>query len=520
MSSTSESPHARTREATRRRRRRSTPLAPQRHSDYRQLRNTLPRAGVLTGDQIEAIQESALKVLRELGIRILLPEARECLRAAGATVDEATALVKLEPELVLKALDLAPRNIEVTAADASRTLHLGGDHLYFGAGAGCPNVTDLDRGRHPGTLETFREFIKLQQHFDIIHKLGPSVEPQDIPIHLRHYAMMRSQMQLSDKVPFIYSRGRRQVLDSFEMLRLARGLSEEQFRATPRTMTVINSNSPRQLDIPMSRGIMDFAEWGQVSVITPFCLAGAMAPITIAGALALSHAEALVGITLAQSVRPGAPVVYGAFSSNVDMRSGAPVFGTPEHARTNFAAGQLARHIGLPWRSGAGSAANAPDIQGASETQFAVWSCVLAGAHLVFHSAGWLEGGLTVSCEKFITDVEVLQMLAETLVPVPCESEDIAFEAIGAVEPGGHFFGAEHTMSRYSTQFYEPLVWDWSNYGQWREAGAASTAQVANGVWKKALEDFEPPPLDSANLEAMEDFIARRIEAGGAPIDG
>ncbi len=503
---------------TQRRNRRGPRQAPIRQNHYRQVHNTLALAQILSTDEVAAIHEAALDVLEDLGIRVLLAEARQRFRQAGAMVDESEAMVRLDRAMVMHELQHAPKHIEVATVGIGRELHIGGNNLIFGPGAGCPNVTDLDRGRRPGTLQAFSDFIKLQQHFDIIHKLGPGVEPQDIPAHLRHYEMMRTQLTLSDKVPFIYSRGQHQVLDGFEMFRLGRGLSEEEFRAKPWVSTVINTNSPRQLDAPMSRGIIDFAAWNQLSVITPFCLSGAMAPITIAGALTLSHAEALAGIVLAQITHPGAPVVYGAFSSNVDMRSGAPVFGTPEHVKTNFAAGQLARYIGMPWRSGAGTAANATDIQGAYETQFSIWGAILGGANLIYHAAGWLEGGLSISYEKFITDIEILQMLAETMTPISCSPQEIAFDAIAAVEPGGHFFGAEHTLARYSTQFYEPLISDWSNYGQWHEAGARTTAQAANTMWKRTLEEFEPPPIDAALLEELDAFITRRTRDGGAAI--
>jgi trimethylamine---corrinoid protein Co-methyltransferase len=390
----------------------------------------------------------------------------------------------------------------------------------FSAGAGCPNITDIGRGRRPGTLADYIETAKLQQSFEILPKLSATIEPQDVPVETRHLEVMRIQLTLSDKVPFVFARGRGQVLDAFEMMRIARGMDGETFRATPQTFTVINTNSPRQLDRPMTQGIIDFAEWGQPTVITPFCLLGAMAPITIAGALTLSHAEALAGIALAQIVRPGAPVVYGSFASNVDMKSGAPAFGTPEHIKSNFGAGQLARHIGLPWRSAAGTASNAPDVQGDYETQLALWGAVLAGANMVFHACGWLEGGLTHSLEKFITDIEAMQTIAEVMQPVACGPDEIGFGAIAEVAPGGHFFAATQTMERYRTAFYEPLVSDWSNFGQWTEAGSQTATERAHGIWQRRLDEFEPPPVDPGVAEALDAFVARRTAEGGAsPMD-
>ncbi|MHC8510285.1 MAG: trimethylamine methyltransferase family protein [Rhodospirillales bacterium] len=502
---------------SRRRGRAKTQSRPPAHkADYRRVRNTLPRARVFSDDQVAAIHDAALRVIEELGVRVLLDEGREIFKNAGARIDD-DFMVRVDRGLIEEARKKAPPVFEMSARAPERSFTMGENSLVFVPGSGCPNITDLGRGRRPGTLADFVETIKLHQNFDIIHKLGGSIEPQDVPLHLRHYATMRAQTALSDKVPFFFARSQAQTLDGFEMTRLAHGMDEDTFRRTPVMMTVINTNSPRQLDIPMTQGIIDFARWGQPSIITPFCLSGAMAPVTIAGALMLSHAEALMGVALAQLVNPGAPVVYGAFSSNVDMKSGAPAFGTPEHVKANFGAGQLARHLNLPWRSGGGTASNAPDVQADYETQFSLWGAVLGGANFILHAAGWLEGGLTFSYEKFITDIETLQVFAETMAPVPCAEDDIGFSAVAEVQPGGHFFAAQHTMERYAGQFYEPLVSDWSNFGQWTEAGSETATMRAHKIWKRTLHDFEPPPLDPARLEAIDAFIAKRTEDGGAP---
>ncbi|MBI1384810.1 MAG: trimethylamine methyltransferase [Rhizobiales bacterium] len=488
-----------------------------RATNYRIIENRLPFAEVFSADEVATIHETSLRVLEELGLKVLHAGARAILGRAGARVDEAEQMVYIDRGMVTEALARAPRSFVVAGQSPGRHIPMGGRSLMFGIGAGCPNITDLDRGRRPGTLADFEETIRIQQCFDIMPKLGPAVEPQDVPAAIRHLAATEVQLRLSDKVPFVYARGSGQTLDSFEMICIEAGITMDDLKNQPRTFTVINTNSPRQLDIPMAQGIIDFAEWGQPTVITPFCLAGAMAPITIAGALTLSHAEALAGITLAEVVRPGAPVVYGAFSTNVDMRSGAPVFGTPEHIKTNFGAGQLARHIGLPWRSAAGSASNAPDVQGANETQLALWGALLAGANFIYHAAGWLEGGLTFSCEKFITDLEVCQSVAEVMLPVEVGRDAIGFSAIAEVAPGGHFFSASQTMARYGSAFYEPLVADWSNFGQWSEAGAVDATRRANRLWKRVLADFEAPPKDPSVLEALADFVARRTREGGSP---
>ncbi|MEO0381595.1 MAG: trimethylamine methyltransferase family protein, partial [Pseudomonadota bacterium] len=373
----------------------------------------------------------------------------------------------------------------------------------------------LERGRRPGTEQDFRELISLTQHFDVLHMIPPLVEPQDVPIHLRHYAMTKGQMELTDKVPFVFARGAGQVAEAFEMLQSFRGLSDEDFAANSHCYTIINTNSPRQLDVPMAQGVMDFARAGQMAIITPFTLMGAMAPITVAGAMTLSHAEALAAITLGQLINPGAPVCYGTFTSNVDMKSGAPIFGTPEHFKASLAAGQLARHIGLPWRCASGSAANLGDVQAANETQFGTWGCLLAGSTVTLHAAGWLEGGLTISYEKLITDIEVLQMVAELCVPTPAQEAEIALDALEEVQPGGHFFGAAHTMERYQTEFYEPLVADFANFGTWTERGNVDATTRATDIWKGILRDFEPPSGNDDRLEDLDRYIANATARGG-----
>jgi trimethylamine---corrinoid protein Co-methyltransferase len=484
---------------------------------YRSLTNPFPPIELLSADKVEHIHGSALVILRDHGIRVLLPEARETLRNAGASVDEETELVRFEPELVEGATATAPSSFELIGRTPERTVTLGGRQLVTVPVSSPPAVSDLDGGKRVGNLADFRDLVRLTQHFDVLHVTGPCVEPQDVDLPFRHLQSGLAYLTLTDKAPFLYSRGRGQVADGFELVRIAHGVDAETFTAAPRCYTVINSNSPRQLDIPMCMGLIDFAAAGQLSVVTPFTLAGAMAPVTLAGALTLQHAEALAGIALSQAVRPGAPVVYGAFTSNVDMKSGAPAFGTPEYFKAALASGQLARHVGLPYRSSAPNASNAVDAQAMYETMFSLYGAVLGGCNLLIHAAGWLEGGLTASKEKFVLDVEVLQMLAETFEPMTVDDDEIGLGAIEETPPGGHFFGGDHTLQRYRTAFYEPLVSDWSNFGQWTEAGARDATQRANETWKRALAEYEPPPLEDAIAAELEEFVERRAAEGGAP---
>jgi trimethylamine--corrinoid protein Co-methyltransferase len=466
---------------------------------------------------VEHVHRAALEVLERLGIRVLLPEARELLRDAGAAVDEETLIVSFPPELVEVALASAPGSFRLVARSPERTVTIGGRHVVTVPVSSPPAVSDLDGGKRDGNLADFQDLVRLTQHFDVLHVTGPCVEPQDVPLPFRHLQSALTYLTLTDKVPYLYARGRGQVADGFEMFRIVYGVDEEEFAAAPRCYTVINSNSPRQLDVPMCMGLIDFARAGQLSVMTPFTLAGAMAPVTLAGALTLQHAEALAGVALTQVVRPGAPVVYGAFTSNVDMKSGAPAFGTPEYFKAALAGGQLARRVGLPYRSSAPTASNAPDAQGTYETMLSLFAAALGGCNMIKHAAGWLEGGLTASKEKLVLDVEVLQMVAETFQPLVVDDAEIGLDAIAETPPGGHFFGGAHTLERYRAAFYEPLVSDWSNYGQWVEAGSLDATQRANAVWKKALAEYEQPPLDDAVREELEEFVARRTAEGGAP---
>lgn len=483
--------------------------------NYRQLRNPFPPMEVFSKDEIASMHETALRTLEELGMKVLLPEARAIYAKGGARVEG--EMVYIGRDMVEAALASAPKSFACHAGAPHRDILMELGTLTFQPGAGAPNTTDLARGRRSGSARDFTELVRLTQHFDVFHMVAPLVEPQDVPTHLRHYFTVETQLTHSDKFPFIFSRGTPQVMESFEMLSNFRGVSAEEFEATPHCYTIINTNSPRTLDIPMAQGLIDFAKHGQLSIITPFTLMGAMAPITVAGAITLSHLEVLGALTLTQLVRSGAPVCYGTFTSNVDMKSGAPAFGTPAHFQASLAAGQLARLTGLPWRSAAGSASNVNDVQAANENQMGLWGCLMAGASVIIHSAGWLEGGLSVSYEKLITDVEVLNMIAELCGGAKAGPDEIGFEALKQVAPSGHFFETTQTMARYNTEFYEPVVHDYANFGTWTERGALSANERATGVWQRILAEENGPDVDGDKLGELKTYIAKRTAAGGAP---
>jgi trimethylamine---corrinoid protein Co-methyltransferase len=294
------------------------------------------------------------------------------------------------------------------------------------------------------------------------------------------------------------------------MSAIEHGCSIEDLATRPTLLIVTNVNSPRRVDAEILDAIMTMARHGQCVVITPFTLMGAMAPITLAGALVQQTAEALGVIALCQMVRPGAPCVMGGFTSNVDMRTGSPAFGTPEYVHAIIAGAQIGRRLKLPVRTSAVNASPVVDAQSTYETAFSLQAAIYSHSHLINHAAGWLEGGLTASLEKIVVDAELLRNWAAILQPVVFDEDDLAVEAIKAVPAGGHFFGEAHTLARYETAFYRPLLSDWSNFENWTDAGARNATQRATSIWKKLLAEYVPPPLDPAIREAIEAYVARR----------
>jgi trimethylamine---corrinoid protein Co-methyltransferase len=475
---------------------------------------------VISADELESIHLASLRVLEEIGMDFLDPEARDVLRAAGARVEAGSERVRFDRAMVEERIRTAPSSFTLHAPNPAHHLEIGGDWIAFGSVASAPNVVDADRGRRVGNRADYQDLIRLSQMLTTIHFFaGYPVEPVDIHPSVRHLHAIHDLVTLADKPIHAYSLGRQRNIDALEMMRIRRGIDDATLEREPSIFTVINSSSPLRLDTPMLQGILEFSRRNQVIVMTPFTLAGAMAPVTLAGALVEQNAEALAGMTLTQVVRPGSPVVYGGFTSNVDMQSGAPAFGTPEYMRTAMIGGQLARRYGVPYRSSNVSAANAVDAQAAYESVFSLWGAVMGGVNLLMHGAGWMEGGLHAGFEKVILDADLLGMVAAFLDPVVVDDETMAFSAMEEVGPGGHFFGAAHTQERYKTAFHKPLLSDWRNWESWQEAGSPEAAGKANRLWKELLAAYEPPPIDPAVAEELEAFVARRVAEGGVPTD-
>jgi trimethylamine---corrinoid protein Co-methyltransferase len=485
---------------------------------YSQPKRTYPTIDVLSADQIQSIHQTALHVLSDIGMKVLDASARQKYKSAGADVSGET--VRFDPALIMDTLKTVPSHFTLEARNPKHMLHFGGNDLVFASVGGPAYVMDNDRGRRDGTFAEMSDYLRLIQSLNILHQEGGGpFEPLDLPANTRHLDIYLAQITLLDKNWQTQTLGHLRTMDGIDMAALMLGTTADELINRPTLLGIINTNSPLQLDIPMAEGLMTMAEYGQVVAITPFTLAGAMSPVTIAGTLVQQHAEAMAGITLTQMVRPGVPVMYGGFSSNVDMKSGAPAFGTPEYVKAAQASGQLARHIGVPFRSSNVTAANEVDAQAAYESQMSLWGSIMGGAHLINHAAGWMHGGVTASFEKLILDAEMLQMMAAYLEPIVVDEASMAFDAIRDVGPGGHYFGTAHTMERYESAFYAPLLSNWDNYPNWIERGGVQARERANTVWKQVLREYEQPALDASIVESLEAFVARRKEEGGAPMN-
>jgi trimethylamine--corrinoid protein Co-methyltransferase len=496
------------RDPSRRRERRSGGI---RQLPFARLRNPFRPVEILSADQIEAIHRASLRILETVGVEVLHPESLDIFRRAGARVDPDTKRVRLDGAQVEEAVARAPSRFALRARNRAHDVTVGDGHLIFVATGGPAFASDLDRGRRAGNYADMCDFIRLVQSLNVIHQDGgTAVEPTDLPAETRHLDVYEATLTLADKTWNCWGLGAHCVRDAIAMTCIAYDMTPDALAAEPALITIVNSNSPLRLDGPMGAGLVEMARHGQPVVMTPFTLAGAMSPVTLAGALTQQNAEALFMIALAQLARPGAPVAYGGFTSNVDMRTGAPAFGTPEYAKAAMATGQLARRYGLPYRSSNVNAANAVDAQATYESAMSIWSCIMGGVNLMEHAAGWLEGGLTASFEKLIVDAEMLQLIRETMTPIPVREEDLGLEAIAEVGPGGHFFGAAHTLERYETAFYAPLLSDWRNFETWQEGGAVDATWRANGIWKELLRQYRPPAMDPAQREALAAYVAQR----------
>ena len=471
--------------------------------------NNMPRYEILSEDAMEVLDRGWRRIVTELGIEFLLPEAVELFRAAGQKV-EGEHLVKLDPEFILEQVAKAPREFDLQARNPEHSVHIGGDHMVFSAVYGPPFVREGGE-RRDATMADFENFVRLSQSFPELDSPGGTiVEPNDAPLDSRHLDMVYALQTLSDK-PYMGSViSGPNAVDTIKMGEIVFGGAEALQRA-PVSISLINCNSPLRWDDRMLSAMVEYNRARQAVVMTPFLLMGAMSPVSIPATLVQQIAEALSGIALTQLVQPGCPVVFGSFLSNTDMQSGSPSFGTPESAIGLLCTGQIARHFGLPFRSGGGlTASQTADAQGAYEALMTLLPTFLAGTNFVMHSAGWLEGGLVSSYEKFIVDIELLRMLRHEFTPLEIDEESLAFGAHEEVGQGGHFLGAMHTLERFRECFYRPLLSSTENFDRWSRNGGKDAAERASEIWRKTLEEYEEPPIDAGVKAQLQEYVTRR----------
>ncbi len=475
------------------------------------LENPWRPVEIFTDDQTDRIIGAAFTILEEMGLEIRSTAARDIFRKGGAIVDDETQMVRIGRDVVTHFASLAPEKFVLRARNPERDLHVGGNVVNFGPVNGAPNVADRERGRRYGDIEAFRDILKITHSLGVLHwQGGVVVEPVDLPVATRHLDMYQAHIECSDLVWAARGVGGIPAVDGLALCALEHGLTLEELAIRPSLMIVTNVNSPRRVDEEILDTIMLMAEHGQCVVVTPFTLMGAMSPVTLPGALAQQTAEALGIIVLTQMIRPGAPAVLGGFTSNVDMRTGSPAFGTPEYVHATLGGAQIARRLKIPFRSSAVNSSPAVDAQAAYETGFSLWASIMSHSHLINHATGWLEGGLSASFEKIVVDAEMLRQWAQTLRFRDFGDAELGLDAIRGVKPGGNFFEAQHTLDRYKTAFYTPILSDWSNYENWRDAGERDATMRATEIWKRMRDAYVAPPLDEGIREAIGDYVARR----------
>jgi trimethylamine---corrinoid protein Co-methyltransferase len=470
--------------------------------------NRMPRYEILSEDAMATLDRGWRRIVSEIGVEFILPEAVEIFAKAGQKTQDAT--VWLDPDFVMEQVAKAPREFELQARNRTRNLSVGGDTMAFGSVYGPPFVREGDV-RREATMSDFENFCRLSQAFPQLDSAGGTIcEPNDVPLDSRHLDMVFALQTLTDK-PYMGSvTSGPNAADTIAMTEILHG-GREAIEQTPAVISLINVNSPLRYDDRMLAAMFEYVRAGQPVVITPFLLMGAMSPVSVPATLVQQMAEGLAGIALAQLLRPGCPVVFGSFLSNTDMQSGSPSFGTPESAVGLFCTGQIARHFGLPWRSGGGlTASQTVDAQAAYEALMTMLPTFLAGANWVMHSAGWLESGLVSCYEKFIVDIEILRMLQEEFTPLEVDEASLAFDAHVEVGQGGHFLGAAHTLERFRDCFYRPLLSSTENFERWNRLGARDATERAGEVWRKTLEEYEQPVLDEGIRSELQAYVTRR----------
>jgi len=472
------------------------------------IRN-IPTYDILSEENLVRIEAAADRILAETGIEFRDDEvALEHWRRAGARVEG--LLVRFEPGMLREILATAPAEFTQAARNPANSVRIGGRNVVFAPAYGSPFVMDLDRGRRFGTLQDFENFIKLAQASPWFHHSGGTIcEPTDVPVNKRHLDMVYAHLKYSDRCFMGSVTAEERSEDSIEMARIAFGADFVEENCV--ILGNVNVNSPLVWDGTMTKSLRAYARAGQAAVIVPFILGGAMGPVTNAGAIAQSLAETMAGCALTQLERPGAPVIFGNFLSSMSLRSGSPTFGTPEPAIGSMVIGQLARRLNLPLRcSGNFTTSKLPDAQAMTEGTMSMLAAIHCGANFILHSAGFLDGLLSMSYEKFILDADLCGALHSYLDGVTVDDNSLAVDAFAEVGPGNHFFGCAHTMANYQTAFWDSETADNEPFEKWQAAGGDDAAMRAHRLWKQRLREYEAPALDAGIDEALRDFVARR----------
>jgi trimethylamine--corrinoid protein Co-methyltransferase len=476
------------------------------------ITRNLPLTEILTEEGLAIIEHNAETVLEEIGIEFRgHARALELLKGAGCDVKGER--VRFPRGLARQLVSTVPSEYLQHARNPERSVHIGGKSTVFAPVYGPPFVHDIDKGRRYGTIEDFRNFVKLAYMSPYMHHSGGTVcEPVDLPVNKRHLDMVYAHMRYSDK-PFMGSvTAPERALDTVAMAEILFG--REFIQSNTVITSLINANSPMVWDSTMLGAAEAYAANNQATIITPFILSGAMSPVSVAGTLTQVLAEVLAGTAFTQLVRPGAPVIFGTFVSTLSMQSGAPTFGTPEAAKAIYGAAQLARRAKMPFRTGGSlCASKVPDAQAAYESAQTLLPTLHAGTNFVLHAAGWLEGGLSSSYEKFIMDLDQLGMMHVLAQGIDLSENGQAMDALREVGPGGHFLGCAHTQANFETAFYRSTVADNNSVEQWEAEGRKDAPQRANATWKKMLADYEAPPLDPGIDEALQEFMRKKKES-------
>ncbi len=473
------------------------------------IRREIPPYELLTEEGLALVESTGERLLAEIGIEIRDDaEALQLFKDAGAGVDGIT--VHFDPGHVRHLCSTAPRQFTQLARNPAKSVQIGGNNVVLAPAYGSPFVRDLVGGRRYATLDDFQNFVKLTYSTPWLHHSGGTVcEPTELPVNKRHLDMVYSHLRYSDKAFMGSVTAPSRAADSIEMARIAFGAEVVDEHCV--ILGNVNANSPLVWDATMTGALKTYARANQASVVVPFILGGAMGPVTNAGAVAQAHVETLVGVALGQLVRPGSPAIYGNFLSSMALRSGSPTFGTPEPALGSLVVGQLARRVGLPLRcSGAFTSSKVPDGQAMQESTVSMMSALLCGANFILHSAGWLEGGLTMGYEKFMIDLDLCGAAHTYLKGFDLSEDQFAIDGFAEVGPGKHFFGSQHTLRHYETAFYEAALSDSTSFEQWRDAGERRSEDRAAPAHQDVLANYEAPPIDDAVDAALQDFVARR----------